>query len=247
MRRLLCVLCTMAFSLLTAGAQSDDFGMWYEIGAEKKLNKKWSVGVEGELRTRNNTRTLDRWSGGISAEYKIIKGLKASAGYTFLSDNNKEELTMKSDGLRPNKWMPSYWGARHRLNVSLTGSVDWGRLNVSLRERWQYTYRPAVDGKKYDFDEEAWKSVKGKGKNVLRSRLQLSYDFPNWKFDPYANVEMFNAGHGIDKMRYQVGVDYKYRKQHVFSLTYRYQTVNDDADDNEVNSHLIGFGYKFKF
>ena len=107
MRRLLCVLCTMAFSLLTAGAQSDDFGMWYEIGAEKKLNKKWSVGVEGELRTRNNTRTLDRWSGGISAEYKIIKGLKASAGYTFLSDNNKEELTMKSDGFRPNKWMPS--------------------------------------------------------------------------------------------------------------------------------------------
>lgn len=247
MKRLICVLCTMFGTMLTAGAQGDDFGMWYEIGAEKKLNKKWSVGLEGELRTRNNTRTMDRWGAGVSAEYKIIKGLKASAGYTFLYDNNKEELTMKSDGFRPNKWMPSYWGARHRLNVSLTGNVDWGRLNVSLRERWQYTYRPAADGKKYDFDEEAWKSVKGKGKNVLRSRLQLSYDFPNWKFDPYANVEMFNAGHGIDKMRYQVGVDYKYRKQHVFSLTYRYQTVNDDADDNEVNSHLIGIGYKFKF
>lgn len=246
MKRLICVLCTMFGTMLTAGAQGDDFGMWYEIGAEKKLNKKWSVGLEGELRTRNNTRTMDRWGAGVSAEYKIIKGLKASAGYTFLYDNNKEELTMKSDGLRPNKWMPSYWGSRHRLNVSLTGNVDWGRLNVSLRERWQYTYRPAADGKKYDFDDETWNPVKGKGKNVLRSRLQLSYDFPNWKFDPYANAEMFNAD-GIEKMRYQVGVDYKYRKQHVFSLTYRYQTVNGDDDDNEVNSHLIGFGYKFKF
>ena len=247
MKRLICVLYTMAASLLTVGAQGDDFGMWYEIGAEKKLNKQWSVGLEGELRTRNNTRTLDRWSAGIAAEYKIIKGLKASVGYTFLSDNNREEFDLKSDGLRPNKWTPSYWGVRHRVNFSLQGSTAWGRLGVSLRERWQYTYRPEASGRKYDFDEEAWKAVKGKGRNVLRSRLQVEYDIPHWKLDPTASVEMFNAGHGVDKMRYQVGVDYKYRKKHVFALTYRYQTVNDDDDDNEANSHLIGLSYKFKF
>ncbi len=227
-------------------AQSDDFGMGYELGAEKKLSSKWSVGAEAELRTRNNSRTMDRWALGVNAEYKIIKGLKASAGYTFLNDNNPEELDLKSDGVRYNKWTPSYWGVRHRFNVSLTGNMDFGRLNVSLRERWQYTYRPQADDKKYDFDEECWTFVKGKGKNVLRSRLQLAYDIPHWKFDPFFNVEMFNDKSGIQKMRYQLGVDYKIQKKHIFGLTYRYQTVNDD-DENEGNIHLIGLSYKYKF
>jgi opacity protein-like surface antigen len=247
MRKLICILCSL-FALTTmTKAQSNDFGTWYELGAEKKLSKKWNLGVEGEFRTRNNSRTADRWSAGLNAEYKIIRGLKASAGYALLYDNNQEELDLKSDGLRPNKWTPSYWGMRHRFNVSLTGNIDWGRLNVSLRERWQYTYRPEAEGKKYDFDDEAWTSVKGKGKNVLRSRLQLSYDIPHWKFDPFANVEMFNTDKGIDKMRYQIGIDYKYQKKHVFSLTYRYQNVNSNDDDNDVNSHMIGLSYKLKF
>jgi long-subunit fatty acid transport protein len=238
------IICHLSFSY--AKAQSD-FGMWYELGAEKKLSKNWNVSAEAEFRTRNNTRTADRWSLGLGAEYRIVKGLKASAGYIFLNDNSPEEFDMKKDGVRPNKWTPSYWSSRHRFSVSLSGSVDWGRLNISLRERWQYTYRPEAEGKKYDFDEEAWQSVKGKGKNVLRSRLQLGYDIPHWKLDPFANVEMFNDKSGIQKMRYQVGVDYKYNKKHIFALTYRFQNVNGDDDDNDVNGHLIGLSYKYKF
>jgi len=232
-------------SVSTVRAQSDDFGMWYELGAEKKLSRKWNVSAEGELRTRNNTRTIDRWSLGVGAEYKILKGLKASAGYIMLNNNNHEEMDLKKDGLSYNKWTPSYWGVSHRFNLSLTGSVDWNRFSFSLRERWQYTWRPEAEGKKYDFDEEAWKAVKGKGKNVLRSRAEVSYDIPHWKFDPFVNVEMFNGNSGIQKMRYQLGIDYKYMKKHAFALTYRFQNVNND--DSEVDSHLIGLSYKYKF
>lgn len=227
-------------------AQPEDFGMWYELGVEKKLSKKWNVGAEAEFRTRNDSRTADRWSVGINAEYKILKGLKASAGYTYLNDNVTEEFELKKDGLRPNKWTPSYWSTRHRFNLSLTGSIDWNRFSFSLRERWQYTYRPEATEKKYDFDEEQWVSIKGKGKNVLRSRFQVSYDIPHWKFDPFVNVELFNDKGGIQKTRYQIGVDYKIKKKHIFALTYRFQNVNDD-DDGETNSHLIGISYKYKF
>lgn len=244
-------LTAMAFVIchlpLTPSRAQSDFGMWYELGAEKKLSRKWSVGAETEFRTRNDSRTADRWSVGVSAEYKLFKGVKASAGYSFLYDNFREELDMKKDGIRYNKWTPGYWSARHRFNVSLSGNVDWRRLNFSLRERWQYTYRPEAEGKKYDFDEETWKSVKGKGKNILRSRIQVSYDIPHWKFDPFANVELFNDDNGIEEIRYQVGVDYKLKKKHAFALTYRFQSVNDDDDDYEANSHLIGISYKYKF
>lgn len=246
-KRLFSVLSIFCLSISYAVAQSDDFGIWYEVGAEKKLSRNWSIAGEAEFRTRNNLRTADRWSAGLSAEYKIIKGLKASAGYVLLYDNNAEELDLKSDGLTPNKWTPSYWAVRHRFNLSLSGSIDWQRLKFSLRERWQYTYRPAAEGKRYDIDEEAWVNVRGKGKNVLRSRLQIDYDIPNWKFDPYVNAEMFNAAGGIQKMRYTIGVDYKLRKKHVFGLSYKYQNVNDDDDDMSANSHILGLSYKYKF
>lgn len=254
MKKLICVLGCLLGLITTTVAQSDDFGMWYELGAEKKLTKKWSVGVEGEFRARNNSRTADRWSAGLNAEYKIVKGLKASAGYTFLYDNNAEEVTWKNSG-DVKKWTPSYWGVRHRLNLSLTGSVSWNRLSLSLRERWQYTYRPESADRKYAFNYDAddllsgydLEAVKGKGKHILRSRLQAEYDIANWKFDPTASAEMFTDNNGIAKMRYQLGVDYKIKKKHVFSLTYRYQNISGDDDDREANSHLIGLGYKYKF
>jgi long-subunit fatty acid transport protein len=228
-------------------AQSDDFGAWYEIGVEKKLSRQWSIGGEAELRTRDNMKTTDRWSVGLSADYKLNKNLKVSGGYTLLVDNNAEELDLKSDGLTPNKWTPSYWGVRHRFNVSLQGSVKWQRLSFSLRERWQYTYRPAAEGKRYDLDNDAWTDRKGKGKNVLRSRLEVAYDIPNWKFDPYVNAEMFNDNSGISKMRYSIGTEYKWKKKHVFGLSYKYQSVNDSDDDQSANRHIIGLNYKLKF
>jgi hypothetical protein len=237
----------------TAFAQTDDFGMWYELGAEKKLSKQWSVGVEGEFRTRNNTKTADRWSAGISADYKIRKGVKASAGYQLLYDNNAEELTFTTGG-DPKKWTPSYWGLRHRFNVSVAGSVGAGRFTIGLRERWQYTYRSEQEDKKYAFiyDDNDYltshrrEAVKGKGKHILRSRLQVEYDIRQCKADPFVNVELFHGGNGLQKVRYQAGVDYQLQKSHVLSLTYRYQSVSGD-DDNERNIHMLGLGYKYKF
>ena len=253
MKRLLLAVAVSQLSFGPARAQSD-FGLWYELGAEKKLSRQWNIGGEAELRTRNNAKTIDRWSVGLSAEYRIIKGVKASAGYTFLYDNNPEELTFNSSG-DPNKYTPRYWGARHRFNVSLSGSTEWNRFKFSLRERWQYTYRPEVADKKYKFsyDEDdnlsayTMQPVKGKGKHVLRSRIGINYDIPQWKLDPFVNIEMFNDKDGIQKMRYQAGIDYKFRKKHTFALTYRFQDVNNDDDDHEVNSHLVGISYTYKF
>ena len=242
---LLALLVTMMLPM-NMFAQKDDFGMWFTVGAEKKIDTKWSVGVNGEFRTRDNMKTADRWSLDVSGTYNEKK--------TYYDDVD--------DGIDYGKVKryAQYWGLRHRFNVSLSGSVKLGRFNVSLRERWQYTYRPEktvssrtrylynADGslKSTTIDEDP-KTYNGKGKSVLRSRLQVGYDIPSCKVDPFANVEMFSDGDGIQKMRYQVGVDYKIKKQHVFSLTYRYQTVNSGDDDNETNIHLIGLGYKYKF
>ncbi|MBQ5377598.1 MAG: DUF2490 domain-containing protein, partial [Prevotella sp.] len=66
---LLALLVTMMLPM-NMFAQKDDFGMWFTVGAEKKINTKWSVGVEAEYRTRNKVKTPERWSFGVDGSYK---------------------------------------------------------------------------------------------------------------------------------------------------------------------------------
>ena len=235
-------------ALLPLQLRADDSGLILNAGASHKINKKLSVEVEAEFRSRNNFRTADRVSLGASASYKLLSWLKASGGYDLLIDNNHEKLTYQDDGVSYNNWRPSYWGVRHRFNVTLTGSYKVRRVELSLRERWQYTYRPSKVIDNFDFDEGDWEDheVRGKGKNVLRSRLQAEWDIPKCKFDPFASVE-FHTTDMLEKTRYIVGVSHTIKKTHGFKLYYRYQRVNSSGDDDEPNIHLVGLGYTYKF
>jgi opacity protein-like surface antigen len=259
MKRILFFL--FAFLPLAAMAQGDDFGMAFSLEAQKKIDKKWSAGIEGELRTRDNAKTNDRWSVGLGVDYKVNKWLKASAGYNFLYDNYErityfeatDDAVLDGDADEGDlKKRAKYWAPRHRFNVSLT--VDkklFGDFRFSLRERWQYTWRPeyTVD-ERWSYLDNAYdgkeKTYEGKGKNVLRSRLQVEYDKKGLSLTPYANVELFNAW-SLQKMRYTVGADWKLSKQHAVGAFYRYQSVRSDDDDLEPNRHLLGVSYKFKF
>ncbi len=238
---LLVLLCTATFPTLSL---ADDAGLIASIGASHKFNKKLSVGAELEFRSRNDFRTADRVSLGADASYKLLPWLKASAGYMMLVDNNREDITYQDDGVSYNNWRPSYWGVRHRINVSLTGSYKIQRVEVSLRERWQYTYRPSKMIDNFDFDEGEWEDheVRGKGKNVLRSRLQLEWDIPKCKFDPFASVE-FHTTRDLEKTRFIVGVGHTLKKTHDFKLYYRYQV----SVSSEPDIHLLGMGYTYKF
>lgn len=251
------------FALLpmTVLAQGDDFGLDFSLEAQKKFSKDFSLSLEGEYRTRNNTKTNDRWSLGVGVDYKVSKWLKASAGYNFLYDNNEKisyydatddaVLDGDADAGDPKK-RAQYWAPRHRFNVSLTFDKKlFGNFRFSLRERWQYTYRPEhTVSERWSYLDNAYdskeKTYSGKGKNVLRSRLQIEYDKKGFDLTPYANVELFNAW-SLQKVRYTAGLDWKLSKQHIIGAFYRYQHVRNDDDDNEPSTHLIGIGYKFKF
>ena len=242
-------------------AQDDDFGIWNSIEGQKKINKKIDISFEGEHRTRNNAIDHDRWSIGVDGSYKYKKWLKASAGYTFLYDNNerisyydiddKKVVNGAVNAGEPKK-RAEYWAPRHRFYVSLTASKSFGNFEVSLRERWQYTYRPEKTvSSRYsywdlDWDEEEH-TFRGKGKNVLRSRLQLEYKLKTIDWTPFASVELYNAWN-VQKIRYTIGTDYKISKQYSLGLFYRYQDIRSNDDfELEPDMHILGIGFKFKF
>ena len=246
-KKLLSVMLLMAMGM-PALAQSEG-GMIATIEVEKKVNKQLSAGLETEMRTRNDFKTMDRWSLGLYAEYKLNKWLKADAGYNLMNSHFRESISYKSSGSY-NNWRPSYWGLKHRVYASLTGSYKFANnLKISLRERWQYTYRPEKTTERWDFDN-AWcedKVRSCKGRNQLRSRFEVSYDRKRALFTPYANIELYNSW-AIEKIRYTVGTDIRLTKQHSLSAFYRFQNMkNVDADDYDPDMHYIGVGYKFKF
>ncbi len=233
---------------LPAAAQSEG-GLVAGAEAEKKLSKEWSIGLEADLRTRNDFKTLDRWGFGLGASYKINKYLKADAGYKLLDYNFREKVSYKTSG-DLNHWRPSYWGVKHRFHAGLTGSYKFSSgIKVSLRERWQYSYRPEKTVSRWDFDEETWedKARAAKAKNQLRSRLEVSYDRKRALFTPFASVELYNAW-SIEKIRYTVGADIRLTKRHTLEAFYRFQNMkNVDEDDYDPDMHFLGVGYKFKF
>lgn len=245
-KKIALLLAAALFAPMAAQAQSSDFGLWLSAGVEKKINKKWSVGIDADFRTRNDAQTVDRWDIGLNGEYKITDWLKINGGYQLRYENAREKLTYNTSGSY-NNLRPSYWYIRHAVYAGLTGSVDIGRFTVSLRERWQYVYRPEKTTDRYDFDNEWWEetTVKGKAKNVLRSRLRVEYNIPKCKIDPFADVELFNKW-SIQKVRYTIGADWRITKKHSASLFYRFQDNHSDSSEAD-NMHIIGAGYKFKF
>ena len=253
---MLMMLCVLPFS---GFAQSDDFGTILSVEADKKITKPLHLGLEAEMRTRDDVKSVDRWSGGLSISYKLLSWLKASAGYTLLYDNF-ERISYYEEGdgkvkkglveVGDPKKRGAYWGPRHRFNVSLTGSYKFGDLELSLRERWQYTYRPEhTVEERYSYYDDDWDgeehTYKAKGKNVLRSRFMAEYKIKYIPLTPFASVECFNAWN-LEKIRYTVSGDWRINKKNVVTLFYRYQHVNDDSD-LEPNRHSIGLGYKVKF
>ncbi len=239
----------------TGDTQGDDLEMAVEVGVEKKLSKKWSVGLDAEYRLRDSGSESDRVSFGPKVEYKIMKHLKASVGGVYMQVNNASKTRYRSDGSL--KWIrASKWSARYRTFAAVTGDMDFGRFNVSLRERWQFTYRDKYTTtrdnytKANEYNNTTDVERASKSYHVLRSRLAVSYDIAHCPLKPSVSAEFFNSLNDswrMEKVRYACGVTWKVTKRHSLDLTYYYQTVNGEDDEDDINTHYLSVGYKFKF
>ncbi|MBL7965555.1 MAG: DUF2490 domain-containing protein [Prolixibacteraceae bacterium] len=102
-------------------AQSDDFGVWIDLSASKKI-KSTDLTLYGEYYTKNNSQTIERTSIGFGACFPIISFMKVDAGYLLLNYN-----------------MTDYFEIRNRFFTSLAIKWELQDFVFSLRERIQLT------------------------------------------------------------------------------------------------------------
>jgi hypothetical protein len=260
-------LSAMPMTQVFANDDNDDFGIWTSIDASKKLTDTMKFGIEGEFRTTDGVKEVDRRSLGMSLSYKPLSWLKADIGYIFM--NAYEPAETKSEffdvvngaDAYSTKTDHAYRVNKDRLYVSLTGSFKYKRLEFSIRERLQYTYTndafttedkaewyykdpvsfsdPMLDTKTEVEQKDA------KRNTTLRSRLTVKWDIKKCPIKPFVSAELFtrtDEWRFHDKIRYRAGADYKIDKDNSFSVYYIYQNANDD---DEPAGHAIGASYSF--
>jgi long-subunit fatty acid transport protein len=259
------LLSVIVAALVVSGASAQEpssskFGLWTGASVTKKLNSKWSLEAEGEFRTQDALNKVDRWSGSLGVNYKAFDFLKVGAGYTFLYTYNMEEWKEKydDDELAGYNVSSSYWMPKHRFTFDVTGSQDLGRFSVSLRERLQYTHNNSKTILKnkmrfYGTTDSLFlkgtenKTVDEKDKWSLRSRLKVEYNIRHCPLTPFASYEIYNDlkdNFSYQKMRIELGGEYKLNKHQSLSLSYLYST---SGDDDEPDGHILSVDYAYKF
>ena len=145
-----------------------EFGGRLSVSVDKKLARGLHVSLEEEIRMDNNFSSFDRFHTTLALSYKVNDYLKLGLGYAMINPYSSNNSAFKS--------------SRHRLMLDATGSLRFGDWRLSLRERFQATYRSG-DMNEYQNPRTAL---------TLKSRLKLSYKGLR-RLEPYAYVELRNT------------------------------------------------------
>lgn len=165
------VLSALGFPSLKAQTDVDldpEFGGRLSVSVDKKLARGLHISLEEEIRMDNNFGSFDRFHTTLGLSYKVNDYLKLGVGYAMINPYSSSDGAFKS--------------SRHRLMLDATGSLRFGDWRLSLRERFQATYRSG-DMNEYQNPRTAL---------TLKSRLKLSYKGLR-RLEPYAYVELRNT------------------------------------------------------
>ena len=220
LKRILSIILTLCTASLSA--QNSDWGVRTGIEVEKKLNKKWEIGLGGEYRTKDGMSLTDQIRGSFETGYKPWKFLKFGAGYELIADKKKKRDIFVN---------------RHRFKFDATGSYKFQRFTASWRPRLQLTVYDDDDVDDDELDNYRW---------VLRNRFGLNYNIPKIPLKPYVQVEVYHRvfnNPDYYKNRFSTGLEYTIAKQHEIDLGYK----RDSEITNGKKSYFDVLAVKYKF
>ena len=121
----------------------DGTGMTFQIGVEKTLYKNLGIYLSEDIRPTRNFKEMGWFLFTAELNYKITPHLKVGAAYMNLARSGQADQL------------------RNRYYIYVSGNYSFGELSISLRERFQGTYRAKKEGNPT---------------NYLRSMLKVSYN-----------------------------------------------------------------------
>ncbi len=205
------------YDISSTRSKSNDFGLSFNLGLEKKIVPGFSFELESELRTQDNSSMIERIMVGGGLSYRFYQSMdrrfsiKAGAGFQFIwrqvpssiedFDRTREHFNndLLLDGYTHRKGYQttdSYWRNRHRTNLSLTASFSPNkRWSFTLKETFQYSHYISTDSLPRMRHNEEYNRWRESGDYADAEMTQpLYYDTNLWGIngdgDFYTNPDM---------------------------------------------------------
>jgi hypothetical protein len=210
-------------NILSFGQTQPDAGMWNTLSIEKEISKKFSAGIDEELRLRDNFSQLNLLYTNFGVSYKPIKGVKLALIYRLIEKYEGTNVTF------------SY---RDRLMFDASYKYKLKDWAFAYRSRIQAEVRNYYSSRLGQIPEWFW-----------RNKFEVKYDI-NKKFEPYIGAEFRYqlkdprnpiSNHGWHRLRKFAGIDYNINGSNSVGIYYLIQTEFGVA--NPQNLYILGLQY----
>ncbi|MEP3836063.1 MAG: DUF2490 domain-containing protein [Algibacter sp.] len=201
-----------------------DWGLWSTIGLKYKLNKKWSFGLEEQLRLKEDFSVVDEYFTQLEADYEIFKNFKFGGGIRYIRENDNQGNIQGYEN-------------HFRFNLDANYKHKLNRVTLSYRLRYQNKNELGISSTDGDYPNQN-----------LRLKTAVKYNFKNWRLDPKFSAEIFNRfqegeGNRFSKYRLTFGTDYKIKNFGEIGFFYRMEKeLNVDLPET---TNIIGLKYVY--
>ena len=204
-----------------------DFESWTSAEFRYRPSKKWRLGLEAQLRLKENSSVIDGYFSEFTGGYEFFKGFRTFLGFRFIRRNDN---TGRQQG----------WENFARLHLDAAYKHDISRFGMNYRLRYQTRDELGVTDENGDFADQ-----------TLRLKIGTEYNIRKWKLDPQLSAEIFhtserNAEEGFDKFRITFGTEYKFEKWGRLGIFYRYEREINRADPASTDILRIKYVYTLK-
>lgn len=202
MKKLVCIFAAaLCFSAAAVAQRNSDLGSWISVQATGTAGKAYGF-FRGEYRANQDLKNTDCRFLVLGGGYKAAPWLNTDLNYELWDISG------------------AYY---HKAVLTLTGTLRRDALAVSLREKYELTFKPD-----------------GSTGSCLRSRLRAQY-FSDSAFRPYLATELF-AWSTWQRSLFYIGTEIALSKHSVIDLFYCYHVPN-----GSIPVSTLGLGYYFTF
>lgn len=200
------LLLAIAWTAPNLVGQQSDFEVWLKAGIKYKVNDRWSLDLEEQIRFDDDANALKNYHTELGVKFEINTFLDLLLATRYITRNDNQG---NRQGLEDH--------FRYQLGLGLKHEIN----QFELKHRLLYQHRNEVDLSEAEGDIP---------RQYFRWRSGATYKIKDWKYDPQFSAEYFGAMNkteaGIDNsVRFTIGTERKYKKVGEFGIFYRYETT----------------------
>ena len=220
-KRIFIFLILSAYGIVSL-AQTDNYGFWIALEAEKKVYGNIELQFAISARTTGNPIYIGQYFAEGGLQYSFNRFLSVSGSYRI--------IRRREDDFK--------YYFRHKVFLELKSELPAGDFTLSGKLRIQRASETYIE------DEDDLLA-----KYYTRIKLKTEYDIPKFPVTPFVYLEPFiPVQHGtpfeISRIRLGAGADLKINKKNRLQTGFIYQ---HDYGQTDANRKIMSVSYKIKF